>query len=247
MGSVGGRNKTYTTTEMKDLFNNALKIKDKQTYKELQDKLEMSGDDLGRPHDENTLLVGAFNKSDMINRYLRTDGDRFTEDDLWWQRDMAEKYSKEQAAQDIAKIDSYMKPSPQDIVVTRYTDDRQLEKLLGQKVNISEMIKAVEQGGASKKDVISSIDGKSYVEKGYTHTSWGRKSPVFVDTNPVKLEMVVKKGTPIYLTNNHAESEVVVGRNVRYTVTPYAKFEYVHGKMASRKVVLRVVVSSDKG
>jgi len=187
----------------------------------LQQAMGQTGDEAGLvnpPGGNYQKLYVNTSKSFNINYYLNTDGNSIDAPASQWQHFG---YTKRMVQNDIARIDSGMKPLPQDINVTRWASGKALGFMVGGGIddsNIGSVISKLETDSSFGSNFTSMLKGTNYTQKAYTSTSY-KKTHGSYDSMPVKFNMVARKGTKAIVTNNHAESEILIGRNTKYNFT----------------------------
>lgn len=103
------------------------------------------------------------------------------------------------------KIVEFSLPMP--IRVTRYVDEKALNSMFGTNIFTGSNARQL------YKQLQTITSGKSLAkDPAYMSASTNEKKNVFT-SQPVKLEIEVEPNTPMYLTNNYQESEVVFGRS----------------------------------
>lgn len=103
------------------------------------------------------------------------------------------------------KIIEFSLPMP--IRVTRYVDEKALNSMFGTNIFTGSNARQL------YKQLQTITSGKSLAkDPAYMSASTNEKKNVFT-YQPVKLEIEVEPNTPMYLTNNYQESEVVFGRS----------------------------------
>lgn len=111
------------------------------------------------------------------------------------------------------KIDEFSLPIP--MLATRYVELPALENIFGTKVT------GMGTGGtdASLKswaDAIRSLPNKKIVaDPAFLSASTNETQNVFFRTHKVKLQIEIPPGTPMHLTNNYDESEIILSRGTR--------------------------------
>lgn len=104
------------------------------------------------------------------------------------------------------KIDNFSLPIP--IVVTRYVQFEALRSIFG-------MTFASTTHAAFAKELKKLIGTNAQADPAYLSASTNERQNVFY-RYPVKLHIEVPPGTPMYITNNYQESEIVLGRSTKY-------------------------------
>lgn len=187
----------------------------------LQLLMGQTGDEAGRPNvpTPQKLYVNT-SKSFNINTYLRSDG-RSIHDPSGNSQWEHLGYTTADAARAVRQIDAGMAALPVDVSLTRFVGGSALGAILGNpkitSANIGRVIQSIKtpQGAAKFAAALNAAD---YTEKGYTSTTYLQSHPAF-DTRQLRLNIVAKKGTKAIVTNNHAESEVLIGHGVKYKFT----------------------------
>ena len=187
----------------------------------LQRQMGQTGDEAGMvgvpPHQK--LYVGT-SKSYNINQYLNTNGTSIKARGSQWDQ---LGYNKTMIKNDIAKIDRGMKGLSNDVKLTRFVYGDQLGQMLGNKgINngtIDTLITSLKRGDATAvSNFRSALKGADYTHKAYTSATYVSNHPAF-DMRDVRLNFVARKGTKAVVTNNHAEHEILLGRNIKYNFT----------------------------
>ena len=77
-----------------------------------------------------------------------------------------------------------------------------------------------------------------FQEKGFMSTSYNKKLNVFTNRN-VHIEIKVPKGYNMYVTDNEAESEVILKRNTKYNVESFEPVKTKKGLLY--KLIIKVI------
>lgn len=77
-----------------------------------------------------------------------------------------------------------------------------------------------------------------FQEKGYMSTSYDKELNAFTSCN-VHIEIKVPKGYNMYVTDNEAESEVILKRNTKYRVENFRQIK--KGKDILYKLIIKVI------
>lgn len=189
-----------------------------QDVKALQQQMGQTGDEAGLVHPQffSQKLYVATSKSYNINYYLNSDGKSIDSPISNWQN---LGYTKNMVKNDIAKIDSGMKPLPRDIHLTRYVNASALSNMLGSSgiddKNIGSIVSRMKSESNFMNAFQKRLTTTDYTAKAYTSASYVRAHGTF-DSMPIRLNIVAKKGTNAIVTNNHREHEIVLGRGQAY-------------------------------
>ena len=158
----------------------------------------------------------AFN----VNAYLRS-GERSVHDTSGNSQWEYLGYTTADAARAVQQIDAGMKPLPEDIRLTRFVGGDALGAMLGNpritRANVGRIIQSLSTPQGQAK-FAAALVGADYTERAYTSATYLQSHPAF-DTRQVRLNIVGRRGTPAIVTSNHAEHEVLLGRNARYEFT----------------------------
>lgn len=174
-----------------------------------------AGDPNAAPHNK---VYAKTSKSFNINNYLRTGSVHDPHGNSQWEY---LGYTNADAAQAVRQIDAGMRPLPENLALTRFVGGSALGAILGNpritNANIGRVIQSIAtpQGAAR---FAAELAAANYTEKGYTSTTYVQSHPSY-DTRQIRLNIVGKKGTPAIVTSNHAENEVLMGRNLHYNFT----------------------------
>lgn len=174
-----------------------------------------AGDPNAAPRDK---VYVKTSKSFNINAYLRTGSVHDKSQNSQWEY---LGYSNADAARAVQQIDAGMRPLPENIALTRFVGGSALGAMLGNSritsANIDRVIQSIAtpQGAAKFAAALAAAD---YTEKGYTSTTYLQSHPAF-DTRSIRLNIVARKGTQAIATSNHAENEILLGRNAHYRFT----------------------------
>nr|DAP13383.1 MAG TPA: ADP-ribosyltransferase exoenzyme [Caudoviricetes sp.] len=112
----------------------------------------------------------------------------------------------------MSKMDGAMKPLGADIKLTRFIDKSYAVDILGLQQSDFTNLK----GAADKLN--KTVVGNVIRETAYMSTSYNPKANVFT-YRTVKMNIKAPKNTKGIITNNRTESEIVLGRNTKYTIT----------------------------
>lgn len=174
-----------------------------------------AGDPNAAPRDK---VYVKTSKSFNINAYLRTGSVHDKSQNSQWEY---LGYTNADAQRAIQQIDAGMRPLPESIALTRFVGGSALGAMLGNpritSANIDRVIQSITtpQGRAKFAAALQAAD---YTEKGYTSTTYLQSHPAF-DTRSIRLNIVARKGTQAIATSNHAENEILLGRNAHYRFT----------------------------
>ena len=188
----------------------------------LQRQMGQTGYEAGDPNaaPQNKVYVKT-SKSYNINAYLRSDGRsvHVPNGRSQWEH---YGYTNRDAARAVRQIDAGMKPLPDNFKLTRFVGGDALGAMLGNPAitaaNVGRIIQSIKNTQAGKARFAAALARASYTEKGYTSTTYLQTHPSF-DTYAIRLNIVGKKGTKAIMTANHAENEVLLGRNAKYDFT----------------------------
>ncbi|MCC8175508.1 MAG: hypothetical protein LIO91_03650 [Bacteroidales bacterium] len=124
------------------------------------------------------------------------------------------------------KISEFKTPFP--MRVTRYVELSALDSIFGEKV----------VSGTLNSTLNALIKSKRIIQKdpAYLSASTDESANVFSYMS-VKLEIEVPPGTPMYLSNNYAESEVVFGRS---TAMDFISAKLSRGRVRAKQLVIRL-------
>ena len=218
----------------------ALEITSQDQIKQLQKEMGQDGYEAGDPNEvPHKKLYVKTGKAFNINAYLNSDGSTIQSSHSNW-NDLIDKPWVKGA---IPKIDKGMKPLSQSVQVSRFLDGDSLGYMLPNvgitKSNFGTFISMLESGKISPKSFQSLLQDVDYTHKGYTSTTYAQSHGSYGDRD-VKLNMVLRKGTPAIVTNNHAESEILAGRNQKYNFT--GGYKVVTLPSGKKQLVLDVYV-----
>ena len=197
----------------------AVEITSKSQIYDLQNEMGQTGYEAGDPNTyPNAKLYAKTGKSFNINAFLNSDGSTITSDHSDW-NGLVDKYWIKDAIQ---KLDKGMKPLSQSVQVTRFIDGDSLGYMVPDigvnKGNFNEFLNKLDSGQISAKSFQTALKDTDYTHKGYTSTTYKQTHGSYGDRD-VKLNVVLRKGTPAIITNNHAENEILAGRNQKYHFT----------------------------
>lgn len=207
---------------------------------ELQQAMGQTGNEAGNPNTnpDNKLYVNT-SKAMNINAYLLSDGKTIESSDSTW-NGLINKSWVEKA---IKKIDSGMKPLSESIQTYRFISGSALGKMLGLNVdnkNIEHFIFSLENNATVAKSFTGLLKHADYTHKAYTSTTYLPEHGTY-DTKDIKLNMIMKKGTPAIVSNNHAEHEIVGGKNLKYDMSQ-GKWHIETTKKGKKQLVIDVVI-----
>lgn len=196
-----------------------------------------AGDPDARPRDK---LYVKSSKAFNINAYLLSDGETIHSPYSDWD---SLGYTESDIRRAISQIDSGMKPMSESIVTYRYLDGDALGKMVGDEriaaTGIKRFLTKLSKSKDARDSLGEALKNTDYVHKGYTSTTYVDSHGSY-DSRPIKLEMVIDRGSPAIITNNHAEHEILVGRNAKYRFTGEVR---VDEDLSGRKqLVIRVHV-----
>lgn len=208
--------------------------------RELQRTMGQTGLEAGDPDESprNKLYVNT-GKAWVINTYLTNDRGSYDTPGTDWDNLV----DREWLDRAIRKLDRGMKPMSEDIIVNRYMDAEAADKMLGLGEVTSDgfnaLINLIDRSDSNKEDFKNLLGGLDYTQKAYTSTTASEEHSSY-DNYPVKLNMIISKGTPAIVTSNFREHEIVVGRNRKYKFT---KNFYVKTLPSGKKqLVIDVIV-----
>lgn len=136
-----------------------------------------------------------------INAFLRGDPD-FNDASMW-------QMSEREIRETTARLDAGMKPLPKSIKTVRFVDGFFLEGIgLDGRIG-NRTVSAVRRRFQSDKTLTTPA---------FTSVSTNVRQNVFTN-RPVRLNITVKKGAKALITTNQQESEIVLGRNQKWTFT----------------------------
>lgn len=140
-------------------------------------------------------------------------------------------YNKRMILNDIARLDRGMKPMAEDTFGYRYAGGGSLGRILGDSsINgrtIKSLIAAIKSNPDAAKNLGDALKGVDYTQPGYTSMSYVKEHSTF-DGSDIRFDMVIRKGQPAIVTNNHPEHEVVSGRGLKYNFTGNVRVERVY-------------------
>ena len=211
MGAVG-------TTAVTSLPS-AMEITSQDQIKQLQQEMGQTGMEAGNPNETpNGKLYAKTGKAFNINAFLNSDGATILSDYSNW-NGLVDKPWVQNA---IKQLDKGMKPLSQAVQVSRYVDGDSLGYMVPgmgvDKSNFNTFLGKLESGEISPKAFQTALKDVNYTHKGYTSTTY-EKSHGSYGGRDVRLNIVMRQGTPSIVTNNHAEHEIVAGRNLPYHFT----------------------------
>lgn len=197
----------------------ATEITSQDQIKKLQQDMGQDGYEAGDPNQTpNNKLYVKTGKAFNINAFLNSDGKTINSEHSNW-NDLIDMPWVKGA---IPKIDKGMKPLSESVQVSRFLDGDSLGYMLPNlgisKSNFDMFVTMLEGGAISQKSMQSLLQDVDYTHKGYTSTTYAKSHGSYGDRD-VKLNMVLRKGTPAIVTNNHAENEILAGRNQKYNFT----------------------------
>ena len=220
MGAVGSQSSGGVSA-----FPQATAITSQDQIYQLQQEMGQTGMEAGDPNQTpNNKLYVKTGKSFNINAFLNSDGEKITSINSNWNNLIDKPWIKNA----IPKIDKGMKPLSQSVQVTRFLDGDSVGYMIPNigvtKGNFNEFINKLESGQISAKTFQTALKDTDYTHKGYTSTTYAQSHGSYGNRD-VRLNMVLRQGTPAIVTNNHAESEILAGRNQKYNFTGGYKIE----------------------
>lgn len=132
------------------------------------------------------------------------------------------------------KISEFSLPIP--IVVTRYVQFSALDSIFGMPL-CAAVRSASDTRKALKKEIDKLCGSKAQADPAYLSASTNEAKNVFTHY-PVKLMIEVPPGTPMYLTNNYQESEIVLGRSTQYVLLSTEVKDTSYGYRSQTHLVL---------
>ena len=213
MGAVG------TTTNSISSLPQATEITSQDQIKQLQKDMGQDGYEAGDPNETpNGKLYVKTGKAFNINAFLNSDGATINSMHSNW-NGLVEKPWIQNA---IKQIDKGMKPLSENIQVSRFVDGDSLGYMIPNigvdNGNFQKFVNKLESGEISAQSFQTALKDVDYTHKGYTSTTYAQTHGSYGNRD-VKLNMVMRKGTPAIVTNNHAENEILGGRNMKYNFT----------------------------
>ena len=211
--------------------------------KELQDEMGQTGDEAGKydlGHGSSAKMYVNCSKSFDINYYLAT-GKVGSPQSTWTHGGL---YTLGDIKNDIAKMDSGMKPLPDAVKGYKYADGDALGRMLGMdsltQSNVKNLINTLETSNSARQDFENKLKGTSYTHKGYTSVSYLPQHSTY-DSLPVRLDFKMNKGTKAIVTNNTPEHEIIGNRNSKYNFTGKFKVEEVYSTAQNKKIKQLVI------
>ena len=206
---------------------------------ELQNEMGQTGFEAGDPNtNPNSKLYVNTGKSFNINAYLLSDGKTYYSEHTDWSNYIDEAWIKNA----IKKIDSGMKPLSQSLNVGRFVDSQALGKMLGMHLSnagFKNLLNKLESNKEAQKNFSTLLKGIDYTHKAYTSTVYTMNHPSYGDKD-VMFNIVAKKGTDAIITANHAEKEILFGRNAKYNFT--GKWRTKTTQSGKKQLVIDVVI-----
>lgn len=223
---MGSRGEQITTASPESSrFDNATSFEGKSRTEQLaevarlQNDMGQTGYEAGDPNaiPQRKLYVKT-SKAFDINYYLNT-GKVGSPNSNWTNLGYTERMIKN----DIAKIDSGMKPMSEDIVAYRYVTMRSASRILGISEHELGKLQTALQNDPSVRDALrNTLTSVDYTQKAYSSLTYSKGHGTF-DAYPIRFRTLVGRGTGAIVTNNHAEHEILVQRNQRYNFTGDAR------------------------
>lgn len=222
MGSVGAsrRNGVAPATQQTQQQQIDGRTITRSDIRALQQAMGQTGYEAGDPNaaPRNKLYVNT-SKAFNINAYLNSDEQTIHHPASQWD---SLGYTKRMVKNDIARIDSGMKPLSENIRTYRFVDAESLGRIIGApNVNdrtINAIIDQVKNNPSFRDNFSKGLQSVDYTQKAYTSTTYVSEHGTF-DQYPVMLNIVGRKGTDAIITNNHAEHEILFGRKKKYNFT----------------------------
>ncbi|MGN0603816.1 MAG: ADP-ribosyltransferase [Oscillospiraceae bacterium] len=106
-------------------------------------------------------------------------------------------------------------PSKVDIMVDRYTDPNYIRKNFGIELKRFN----TQSTNSCMQEILNNHINECIQENGFISTSWNPEENVFKDSRPVQLVISIPQGTPMYITDNSDESEIILKRGTKFKVT----------------------------
>ena len=247
MGNGKSGVRKSTSSSVLDL-NNLNWLDAQSKIAELQKAMGQTGMEAGDPDPPGVSMMDKgkkklyvhTSKAFNINAYLLSDGQTIHSDDSGWD---SLGYNERMVKNDIAKIDSGMKPMSQAVQTYRYIDADGLSKMLGlnmTRLEVHKMIRLLDSGDTTAaKNFSTALQNASYTHKGYTSLTYDTSHPGFADRD-VRLDIKLNKGTPAIVTNNHVEHEILGGRGLKYNFTK--KFKVLTTNTGKKQLVVELSI-----
>ena len=235
MGAVG-----TTSSGGVSALPKATVIDSQDKIKQLQKDMGQTGFEAGDPNQSpDNKLYAKTGKAFNINAFLNSDEKTYFSNHSNW-NNLIDKPWVQNA---IKQLDKGMKPLSENIQVTRFLDGDSLGYMLPNigvdSSNFGSFIDKLENGTISAKSFQTVLKDADYTHKGYTSTTYTQSHPAF-DTRDIRLNMVMRQGTPSIVTNNHAEREILGGRNLKYNFT--GGYKVVTTPTGKKQLVLDVYI-----
>lgn len=226
MGSTGkstsGGMQTTTSATSNNVLSDYVDLDtmthaDRRAYiTKLQQDMGQTGFEAGDPnaYPDDKVYVKT-SKAFNINYYLNTDGKSIDSPNSRWQH---LGYTVNDVKNAITQIDRGMKPITENVLAHRYVSAGSLGRMLGlqlDKASVNQLISQLKSNPSAVTNFNSVLANVKYTQKAYTSMSY-RKGHSTFDAYPIRLNMKVKSGTPVIVTNNHAEHEILGARNLGY-------------------------------
>ena len=211
MGGIGANANTPKVKKMPEAIDVTHDIALK-----LRNQMEQSGYEAGdaETNPNNKLYVNS-GKSFNINKFLNTNGETIESKHTDWSKYIDKPWVKGA----IQKIDAGMRPLPESVKTTRYLDGDSLAYITdGMTGDFNHFMDLLSNGTVKGSDFTNILQNVDYTHKGYTSTTYDPKHGSF-DSRDIRLNMVLREGTPAIITNNHKEHEILAGRNQKYNFT----------------------------
>lgn len=213
-------------SQQQDITGNDITRND---VRRLQQAMGQTGDEAGQVNPRGGGIAKLYvntSKAFNINAYLNSDGKSISSPLSNWDN---LGYTKRMVANDIARIDAGMKPLPENINLRRFVDADNLSSMIGINVsgkNFNDLIYYLKNDQTFKNSFSTKMAQLDYTQKSYSSMVYEKSHPAFGDRD-VRIEFVARKGTQAIVTNNHAESEVLGARNLKYNFTGRVEVDQV--------------------
>jgi len=251
-GGRGGGGSSGKTRTPRSLPKGAQQINGILDVLALQRQMGQTGDEAGRVGvPRNVKEYVGTSKAYNINTYLYTDGATMHSPQSGWDDPSkvarfpgctaSDALTETKVKKMITKIDSGMKPLPNDVQVTRFVEPNALGSYLGNSnINSSTFgsLMSTLNTQAGRDSFAKQLRGTQTTNKAYTSTSWVNDHPSFANYQ-IRLRGVAKAGTKAIVTNNRAEHEILLGRGTKFNFT--GGFEVKTTSTGRQQLVLDVI------
>ena len=248
MGSIGANKSSAGVGAVANNTDNTFPTGDTIDTKAAMDALRKqmgqtgyeAGDPNASPHNKVYVKTSkAFN----INAYLNSDGKTIDSDNSDWQN---LGYTKKDAENAIKQIDAGMKPLPKNISVVRFIGGTALKNMFGLNTSsgqdLQNFIARLETDKTAQANFQTVLQNTQYTQKGYSSTTTVQQHPAF-DDRAVRINMVMRSGTPAIVTKNDAEMEVLGGRGLKYNFKPQFRVQTIKSRTSGR-IVKQLVIDA---